>query len=186
MVFYNISVHMRVLLNCSFLNCLLSYNHSVPLLTLMHGYATALRKSSFSLVIASNYLSMIKKISIKIDIHPANTHDSIKLLPTIDKVGFENSKFRIGNLNADNGYQSDKNSEGLEKRDTINSMAPRKTSSRKVSKKRQNQRKYMEGIFRISFQCLGLQKIWFHGLPNVFKDTYLKFIALFFPSYRFI
>ncbi len=86
----------------------------------------------------------------------------------------------MGNLNADNGYLSDDNSDALDEYEIVNNIAPRKTSSRKIPKKRQNQRKGIEGIFGIIVQCLGLQKTWVRGLPNVFKDTFLRFIAFFF------
>jgi len=86
----------------------------------------------------------------------------------------------MGNLNADNAYLSDDNSDALDEHEIVNNIAPRKTNSRKIPKKRQNQRKCIEGIFGIIVQCLGLQKTWVRGLPNVFKDTYLKFIAFFF------
>jgi len=86
----------------------------------------------------------------------------------------------MGNLNADNGYLSDDDSDGLNERRIDNSVAPRKKSSRKIPKKRQNQRKCIEGIFGIIVQCLGLQDTWVRGLPSVAKDTYLKFIAFFF------
>jgi len=117
---------------------------------------------------------------LKIDVTPANTHDSIKLLPVLDKVVEEHPEIQIGNVNADNGYLNDDNSEGLDERKIENSVAPRKKSARKIPKKRQNQRKCIEGIFGIIVQCLGLQNTWVRGLPNVRKDTYLKFIAFFF------
>ena len=102
------------------------------------------------------------------------------LLPMVDKLILEHPEVHMGNLNADNGYLNDENSDGLEEREINNSIAPRKKSARKIPKKRQNQRKCIEGIFGIIVQCLGLQKTWVRGLPNVFKDTYLKFIAFFF------
>lgn len=92
----------------------------------------------------------------------------------------EHPDIHIENFNGDNAYLSDKNSEALDVRGIINSIAPRKTSSRTIPKKRQNQRKCIEGIFGIHVQCLGLQTTWVCGLVNVCKDTYLKFIAFFF------
>ncbi|KKM26183.1 hypothetical protein LCGC14_1587370 [marine sediment metagenome] len=98
----------------------------------------------------------------------------------LEKVIEEHPEVQIGNFNGDNAYLSDKNSDALDEHEIINNIAPRKTSSRKISKKQQNQRKCIEGIFGIIVQCLGLQKTWVRGLPNVFKDTSLKFIAFFF------
>ena len=92
----------------------------------------------------------------------------------------EYPEIKIGNLNGDNGYLSDKNSNALAKREILNSIAPRKKNPRKIPKKRQNQRKCIEGIFGILVICLGLQKTWVRGLSNVYKDTYLKCIAFFF------
>ena len=86
----------------------------------------------------------------------------------------------IRNFNWDNAYLSDENSDALNEYEIVNNIAPRKTSSRKIPKKRQNQRKCIEGIFGISVQCFGLQKTWVRGLSNVFKDTYLKFVVFFF------
>lgn len=89
-------------------------------------------------------------------------------------------EIQIGNLNGDNGYLSDDNSKGFEERKIANGITPRKKSSRKILKKRQNQRKCIEGILGIIVQCLGLEKTRVRGLPNVLKDAYLKFIAFFF------
>ncbi len=119
-----------------------------------------------------------KKIPLKIEVTPANTHDSKTLLPIIDKIIAEHPQTHIGNLNADNGYLSDDNPDGLNERRIDNSVVPRKKSSRKIPKKRQNQRKCIKVIFGIIVQCLGLQNTRVRGLPNVAKDTYLKFIAL--------
>ncbi len=111
---------------------------------------------------------------------PANRHDSTTLLPIVDKIIAEHPEVHMGNLNADNAYLRDDNSDALDEHEIVNNVVPCKTSSRKIPKKRQNQRKCIEGIFGIIVQCLGLQKTWVCGLLNVFKDTYLKFIAFFF------
>ncbi len=93
----------------------------------------------------------------------------------VEKVIDEHPEVQIGNANADNAYSSDANSKLLDQHDIKNSIDPRKTSSHKIPKKRQNQRKCIEGILGILDQCLRVR-----GLRNVFKDTYLKFIAFFF------
>lgn len=117
---------------------------------------------------------------IKIDVHPANTHDSITLVPLIDKLRSENPGTRVGNLNADNGYQSPDNVKALEVRDITNSIAQRKSSPSKIPKKRRNQRKCIEGIIGIGEQYFGLEQTRVRGLENVKKDTYLKAIAMLF------
>ncbi|MHA1394307.1 MAG: hypothetical protein ACTSRZ_12445 [Promethearchaeota archaeon] len=98
----------------------------------------------------------------------------------VEKVIDEHPEVQIGNANADNAYSSDANSKLLDQHDIKNSIDPRKTSSHKIPKKRQNQRKCIEGILGILDQCLGLEETRVRGLRNVFKDTYLKFIAFFF------
>jgi len=86
----------------------------------------------------------------------------------------------IGNLNGDNAYQSPKNADYLDVHNINNSISPRKKSPKKLSKKRQNQRKCVEGVFGIGVQCLDLEHTWVRGLENVTKDIYLKFIAMMF------
>jgi hypothetical protein len=111
---------------------------------------------------------------------PANLHDSVPLVQIVEKVIDEHPEAHIGNFNGDNAYLSDGNSAKLDEHEITNNIAPRKNSSRTIPKKRQDQRKCIEGIFGINARCLGLEQTWVRGLTNVFKDTYLKFIAFFF------
>lgn len=111
---------------------------------------------------------------------PANEHDVNHLLPMIDQVRVEHPDVQIKNANADNGYCCSDNSTGLATRGIEDSTAPRKSNPRKVPKKRQNQRKCIEGVFGIGAQCYGLERVWVRGLEAVTKDTYLKFIAFLF------
>ena len=83
----------------------------------------------------------------------------------------------MGNVNADNGYASDDNSAGLGERSIEDSTAPLEGDDRKVPKKRQNQRKCVEGNFGIFAQCLGWEWTYVWGLSAVTKDTYIKLIA---------
>ena len=101
-------------------------------------------------------------------------------MPIVEKVINEHPEAHIENFNADNAYLSEENSTKLSEHEITNNIAPRKNSSRKIPKKRQDQRKCIEGIFGIKTRCLGLEQTWVRGLINVFKDTYLKFIAFFF------
>jgi IS5 family transposase len=119
-------------------------------------------------------------LPVKVDVYPANTHDSIPLVPLVDELRSENPGIEIGNLNADNGYQSQKNAEDLASRGINNSIAQRKTSSIKIPKKKRNQRKCIEGIIGIGEQCLGFEQTRVRGLQNVKKDTLLKAIAMSF------
>ena len=98
----------------------------------------------------------------------------------VDDLLIENPDVKIENLNGDNGYQSYVNANGLDVHNINNSISPRKSSPHKMPKKRQNQRKCIEGIFGIGVQCLDLEHIWVRGLVNVVKDVYLKFIAMLF------
>lgn len=107
-------------------------------------------------------------------------HDSSDLLPLIDQLQAEHPECPIKNCNADNGYQSPENSIDLAAHGIEDNTAPRQKSDRKIPKKRQNQRKCIEGVFGIMAQCFGLEKTWVRGLPNVTKDTYVKFIAFLF------
>ena len=121
-----------------------------------------------------------KKNPLKIEVTPANTHDSVPLIPIVEKIIHEHPEAHIGNLNGDKAYLSEKNSTKLAEHEITNNIAPRKSSSRKILKKRQNQRKCIEEIIGIKARCLGLERTWVRGLPNVFKDTYLKVIAFYF------
>jgi len=113
-------------------------------------------------------------------VYPANTHDTTTLVPLVDELRSENPGMHIGNLNADNGYQSPENVEALETRGITNSIAQRKSSPSKIPKKRRNQRKCIEGIIGIGEQCFGLEQTRVRGLENVKKDTFLKGIAMLF------
>jgi len=117
---------------------------------------------------------------VKIKVHAANVHDSTPLIPILDDLLAENPDIVVGNLNGDNGYQSDANVIYLESKKINNSISPRKTSPKKIPKKRQDQRKCVESIFGIGVQCLDLEHTWVRGLENVTKDVYLKFIAMSF------
>ncbi len=119
---------------------------------------------------------------MKIEVYPANVHDSIPLVPLVDELRAETPKLQIGNLNADNGYQSPENANALEYRGITNSTAQRQSSSVKVPKKRRNQRKCIEGIIGIGQQCLGLEQTRVRGLENVKKDTLLKGISMLFVA----
>ena len=114
---------------------------------------------------------------MKVEVTPANEHDSRSILPLLDQLASEHPEVHVGNANADNGYASDDNSAGLVERKIADSTAPREGDDRKIPKKRQNQRKCIEGDFGIFAQCLGLEWTWVRGLPAVKKDTSLKFIA---------
>lgn len=98
----------------------------------------------------------------------------------VDELLDENPDADVKNINGDKGYLSEKNAEGLKKREIRNSIIPRKGSSRKVSKSNKNRRKCIEGLFGILVLCLGMQEPYVRGRNNVLKDTYLKYIALFF------
>ena len=117
---------------------------------------------------------------MKIKVHAANVHDSTPLIPILDDLLAENPDVAIGNLNGDNGYQSDANAIYLESKGINNSISPRKKSPKKIPKKHQNQRKCVEGVFGIGVQSLDLEHTWVRGLENVTKDVYLKFIAMSF------
>ncbi|MEX2681878.1 MAG: transposase [Candidatus Sigynarchaeota archaeon] len=119
---------------------------------------------------------------VKIKVYPANVHDSIPLVPLVDELRCEKPELQIGNLNADNGYQSPKNAEDHAIRGINNSIARRQSSAVKVPKKRRNQRKCIEGIIGIGQQCLGLEQTRVRGLENVHKDTLLKGISMLFVS----
>jgi IS5 family transposase len=121
-----------------------------------------------------------KRIPLKIEVTAANVHDSTKFLPVLNKVRAEHPDVQIQNANADNAYKSAENSAKLSEWHVTDSTAPRKSSPDKIPKKRQNQRKCIEGMFGIMVQCFGLGTTWVRGLSNVAKDTYLKFIAFFF------
>ena len=112
--------------------------------------------------------------------YPANTHDSITLIPLVDELKAEHPGVRFGNVNADNGYQSPENGKALADRDINNSIAQRKSSPVKIPKKRRNQRKCIEGIIGIGEQHLGLEQTRVRGLENVKKDTLLKAISMLF------
>ena len=60
---------------------------------------------------------------VKVEVYPANTHDTVPLVPLIDELRSENPGKKVGNLNADNGYQSPENAEALEERGINNSIA---------------------------------------------------------------
>jgi len=117
---------------------------------------------------------------VKVETYPANTHDTVPLVPLIDELRSENPGKEVGNLNADNGYQSPENAEALEERGINNSIAQRKSNSIKIPKKRRNQRKCIEGIIGIGEQCFGFEQTRVRGLENVKKDTLLKAIAMLF------
>ena len=117
---------------------------------------------------------------MKVEIYPANTHDSIPLVPLIDEIRSENPGIEIGNINADNGYQSQENAEALEARGINNSIAQRQASNVKLPKKRRNQRKCIEGIIGIGEQCVGLEQTRVRGLDSVKKDSLLKAISILF------
>ena len=119
---------------------------------------------------------------MKIGVYPANVHDSIPLVPLVDELRSETPNLKIGNLNADNGYQSPGNANALEDRGINNSIAQRQASSVKVPRKRRNQRKCIEGIIGIGQQCFGLEQTRVRGLENVKKDTLLKGISMLFVS----
>jgi hypothetical protein len=117
-----------------------------------------------------------------IKVHAANVHDSVPLVPMLDDFMAEHPEIQVGNLNADNGNQSDVNIAYLEKKGINDSICPRKNSPKKISKTRQNQRKCVEGTFGIGVQCLDLEQVWVRGLENVTKDIFLKFIAMLFVA----
>jgi transposase len=121
-------------------------------------------------------------LPVKVEVYPANTHDSIPLVPLVDELRSENPDIDIGNINADNGYQSQENAKALEARNINNSIAHRQSSDVKVPKKRRNQRKCIEGIIGIGEQCIGLEQTRVRGLENVKKDTLLKYIAMSFMA----
>ncbi|MEX2758405.1 MAG: hypothetical protein Q6365_023720 [Candidatus Sigynarchaeota archaeon] len=119
---------------------------------------------------------------MKVDVYLATTHDSIPLVPLVDELLSENPGIEIGNINADNGYQSQENAKALETRGINNSIARRQSSDVKVPKKRRNQRKCIEGIIGIGEQCIGLEQTRVRGLDSVKKDTLLKYIAMSFMA----
>lgn len=119
---------------------------------------------------------------MKVEVHAANIHDSVPLVQMLEEFQAQNPGTKIGNLNGDNGYQSDANVAYLNLKGINDSISPRKNSSKKVPKKRQNQRKCVEAIFGIGVQCLDLERTWVRGLENVTKDIYLKFIAMLFTA----
>lgn len=115
---------------------------------------------------------------MKVKVHAANVHDSVPLVPVLDELLAEVPGIGIGNLNGDNGYQSDENAAYLASKGINNSISPRKTGKGKVPKARRDQRKCIEGVFGIGVQCLDLETVWVRGLENVTKDVHLKFIAM--------
>lgn len=119
---------------------------------------------------------------MKIKVHAANVHDSVPLVPMLEDFIAEHPGIQVENLNADNGYQSDVNVAHLEKKGINDSICPRKNSSKKIPKKRQNQRKCVEGTFGVGVQCFDLEHVWVRGLENVTKDIFLKFIAMLFVA----
>jgi hypothetical protein len=119
---------------------------------------------------------------VKIKVHAANIHDSTPLVPMLEDLLTENPGITVGNLNGDNGYQSDANSIYLESKEINNSISPRKKSPKEIPKKYRDQRKCVEGVFGIGVQCLDLEHVWVRGLENVTKDIYLKFIAMLFMA----
>jgi hypothetical protein len=119
---------------------------------------------------------------VKVKVHAANIHDSVPLVEMLDEFLTANPGIKIGNLNADNGYQSDANADFLESKCINDSISPRKKSTKKISKELQNLRKCVEAIFGIGVQCFDLEHTWVRGLENVTKDVLLKFIAMLFMA----
>nr|MDO8084873.1 hypothetical protein [Candidatus Sigynarchaeum springense] len=101
-------------------------------------------------------------------------------MPLIDELKAEHPGVQVGNINADNGYQSPENGKALVDRGINNSIAQRQSSPVKISKKRRNQRKCIEGIIGIGEQHLGLEQTRVRGLENAKKDTLLKAISMLF------
>ncbi len=119
---------------------------------------------------------------VKVETHPANTHDSITFIPLVDEIRAEHPGVQVGNINADNGYQSPENGKALAIRGINNSIAQRQSNPIKISKKRRNQRKCIEGIIGIGEQHLGFEQTRVRGLENVKKDTLLKAISMLFVT----
>ena len=96
---------------------------------------------------------MTKKSPLKIEITPANTHDSIPLVPILDKVIDEHPEVPIRNFNGDNAYLSDENSDALDEHEIPNNIAPRKKSSLKKGKIKGNVLKVFSGSVSNALVC---------------------------------